>query len=81
MSFLNIKLVRDVLPRFIIQKGNQINNLNNIPNDENKIFYYTYIKYSNMNTDKFKKIFNISMLKNNFQEKEIARLKSCIFDL
>jgi hypothetical protein len=81
MSFLDIKLVRDVLPRFIIQKGNQINNLNNIPNDENKIFYYTYIKYGNMNTDKFKKIFYISMLKNNFQEKEIARLKSCIFDL
>lgn len=81
MSFLDIKLVRDLLPRIIIQKGNQLNNLNNIPNDENKIFYYTYLKYGYMKIDTFKKIFYISMLKNNFQEKEIARLKSCIFDL
>ena len=57
MSFSNIKLVRDVLPRIIIQKGNQINNLNNIPNDKNKIFYYTYLNYGNM---------NVSELKNNF---------------
>ena len=79
MSFLDIKLVRDVLPRFIIQKGNQINNLNNIPNDENKIFYYTYIKYGYMKIDTFKKIFDNCMLKNNFQEKEINCLKSYIY--
>tara|TARA_A100001234_G_C12418654_1_gene297676 strand:- start:259 stop:501 length:243 start_codon:yes stop_codon:yes gene_type:complete len=79
MSFSNIKLVRDVLPRIIIQKGNQINNLNNIPNDKNKIFYYTYLNYGNMNVSELKNNFENYGF-NQFEEKEINMLKNYIFN-
>lgn len=76
MSFSNIKLVRDVLPRIIIQKGNQTNN---IPNDEDKIFYYIYHQYGNVNLSEFKNNFE-NYIFNNFEEKEINMLKQYIFN-
>ena len=76
MSFSNIKLVRDVLPRIIIQKGNQTNN---IPNDEDKIFYYIYLQYGNVNLSEFKNNFE-NYIFNNFEEKEINMLKQYIFN-
>tara|TARA_B100000161_G_C33485019_1_gene384341 strand:- start:150 stop:437 length:288 start_codon:yes stop_codon:yes gene_type:complete len=67
MSFIkHAVLVRDILPKDIIQKANQFGNINNIPDSNldsrneliKYLLYVTYYKFGNENSSEFFKLFD-----------------------
>ena len=71
-------LVRDILPRSIIQKLNINPNLNNFKNKPNFIFYYTFKKYGNLQVLQFTKDFDIYFNGNVFNKLQIDSLRDFI---
>ena len=71
-------LVRDVLPKLIIQKLNIDPNLNNFKNKPNFIFYYTFKNYGNLEVLQLSKDFDTYFDGNIFNKLQIDSLRNFI---